>query len=335
MVLCLPLLLFVMALIVNAAYVAEWKVRSRVVARHELWSHRWERTTSRAAQPPRAQAIAGGHSSEGNVDPLDTNYPTVVLPISRGPWLVERRTGTAPPWRVREWMFDPSRELFEGTGEIEQSYPFLASMGPFRLRSGERLLDDEWRYDQIGAAQRRRGDPAADSQRYDDESILNGAYQGRTTVLYEIPRVEDPRYFQEYVRAAVAMLRTPLRPDLWVLDWDREYRQYRRRFAGDPLYDPGPLPDFHPRLSHFCTLDHDVVEPLVENLIQRIESSPNPGVAFDMARWFIGFYRDDVIPALERERDADPPPPDRGAIDAEIAELERRLEILQAFQSRL
>ncbi len=86
---------------------------------------------------------------------------------------------------------------------------------------------------------------------------------------------------------------TPLRPDLWVLDWDREYRQYRRRFAGDPLYDPGPLPDFHPRLSHFCTLDHDVVEPLVENLIQRIESSPNPGVAFDMARWFIGFYRDD------------------------------------------
>ncbi len=153
-----------MALIVNAAYVAEWKVRSRVVARHELWSH--QPGADYLAGPPsrreRKRSLAGIPARE---------MSTRSTPITRR-WFCRfravrgsssRRTGTAPPWRVREWMFDPSRELFEGTGEIEQSYPFLASMGPFRLRSGERLLDDEWRYDQIGAC-RRRGDPAADSQ---------------------------------------------------------------------------------------------------------------------------------------------------------------------------
>lgn len=44
MVLSLPILLFVMALMINYGTVACWKVRALSVARNAVWSTRWPRT---------------------------------------------------------------------------------------------------------------------------------------------------------------------------------------------------------------------------------------------------------------------------------------------------
>jgi len=44
MVLALPVLLMIMALIINFGTVAAWKVRGLCAARHAVWSSRWPRS---------------------------------------------------------------------------------------------------------------------------------------------------------------------------------------------------------------------------------------------------------------------------------------------------
>ena len=51
MVLCLPFLLFIMALMINFGTAAAWKVRTLVVARNACWATRWPRGTGDLPRP--------------------------------------------------------------------------------------------------------------------------------------------------------------------------------------------------------------------------------------------------------------------------------------------
>jgi len=51
MVLCLPPLLFIMALMINFGTASCWKVRSLTVSRDALWSSRWPRSTKSNPRP--------------------------------------------------------------------------------------------------------------------------------------------------------------------------------------------------------------------------------------------------------------------------------------------
>ena len=63
MVLSLPILLFIMAVIINFGTLASWKVRGLSAARHAVWSSRWPR--SRSTSPTNLLDPAGIRDGRG------------------------------------------------------------------------------------------------------------------------------------------------------------------------------------------------------------------------------------------------------------------------------
>ena len=82
--LALPILLFIMALIINYGTIAAWKVREHSVARLAVWETRWPRTGSTDPRPSYWPATASMESSDqGTVAGMDDSR--VDLPVARGP----------------------------------------------------------------------------------------------------------------------------------------------------------------------------------------------------------------------------------------------------------
>lgn len=312
-VLALPILLFVMALAINFGTAASWKVRTLVAARHAAWSTRPPRT---GFQYPRLQnwpATANlGAGRAADFPPLDD--PRVYHPVARGPTL---------PWgtTVNSALLDPSRGFRRGWSDIRRTFPLLRRMGTYGLSAGANLLDNLWQFWRQG---------------------LDSNSDRRIPVLYALAQA-PPAYAQAYVRAVLAILRFPLRNDLRPLDRDDEFQAYGQRF---PQLRIG-VPDFHPRPAGFCSLDRAVADGAVADLLDRItgrvdrDASGNvtrriPGVPENMTRAFIGLYRA-VIQELQTQMNATPPPPpdQRATIQAEIDQLQAKIDILQKFLQTL
>ena len=299
MVLALPILLFVMALMINFGTAAAWKVRSLSIARHAVWGDRWPRTGTTNPRPdywPQSAGVSFGDA--GNVPILDD--PRVDHLVARGP---ELPGGTD----VDRELLDPSRGLREGTARISREFPLLAKLGEYDLNARTVLLDNKWQYQRTGLWNNR---------------------QRRTPVIYMLARA--PAYLvSEYLAAVRAILRFPLRVALRVLDRDDEYIYYSRFFG----WRSRP-PDFHPRLQRFCSLDEDVAIERVEKLVDRIQGKVErdaegnvvrriPCLAEVMTGAFIGLYERAI------EEGTDGIPPDLSA--GQIAQLRNNVSILNLF----
>ena len=82
MVLSLPILLFLMALIINYGTVASWKVRGLSAARHAVWSSRWPRARDASPRPgywrpPESEMGARGAGDVPELDDLRVDLPVV------------------------------------------------------------------------------------------------------------------------------------------------------------------------------------------------------------------------------------------------------------------
>lgn len=312
-VLALPILLFVMALAVNFGTAASWKVRALVAARHAAWSTRPPRTGFQYPRPQNWPATANlGAGGAADFAPLDD--PRVYHPVVRGPTLPGGTT-------VNSALLDPSRGFRRGWSDIRRPFPLLRRLGTYGLSAGTNLLDNLWQFWRHG---------------------LGSNSDRRIPVLYALAQA-PPAYAQAYVRAVLALLRFPLRNDLRPLDRDDEFQAYAQRF---PQLGIG-VPDFHPGLIGFCTLDRQVADRAVADLLDRItgrvdrDSSGNvtrrvPGVPENMTRAFIGLYRA-VIQELQNQMNATPPPPpgQSAAIQAEIDQLQAKIDVLQKFLQTL
>jgi hypothetical protein len=174
---------------------------------------------------------------------------------------------------------------------------------------------------------------------------INPNWDLRVPVIYSLPKA-PAALMMAYVQAAQAILQAAFFRDLWPLDlwaywpldWDDEWFVYRRRFWRMPPLPqviPGP-PDFHPGLNRFCDLDQSLAQQRVEELIDRIKGNKDRGihgVAWHMAQGYIGLYQA-VINELQRLINGPPaPPPGQvSAMQAEIAQLQAKIEVLRAFQ---
>ncbi len=314
MVLSLPILLMLMALMINFGTAASWKVRALSASRDAAWSSRPPRSGGTNPRPFYWPSDAGA-GARGTADAEVLDDSRVDHPVARGPLPY----GT----RVDERLLDPTRGMREGASDIRRSFPMLARMGSYALRSRHPLLDDKWQYWRMGVR---------------DYSWTGPSNRGRRIpVIYDLPQAGGI-YAQDYIEAVVAIYYAPFRAALRPLDRDEEFIEYSRRFD----WGTGP-PDFHPRLSRFCSLDHDEAQERVTDLVDRIRGRPAteeqariPCVAERMTDGFIGLY-ERVIAELEQLLDADPPPPaaEAAAIRREIAELESRIETLEAFRAQL
>ena len=310
LVLCLPLLLMIMALMVNYGVVASWNVRGLMVSRHAVWSTRWPRNLNRLPRPsPWLQPITVAAEDAGDIASLDD--PRVDHPVARGP--------LSGGNNVKRRLLDPARGLRNGKSSIERRFPMLPSLGEYHLSSDDYLLDDKWQY------QRTRV-PANVSR--------------RIPAIYELARA-GPALKTSYIRAAVALRSWPGRQRLEPLYRDDEFIAYNERFGlGGP-------PDFRPRMRSFCSLDQAVVASRVEDLVDRIQGKEVrnsegavirriPGVAERMAVAFRNLYRR-VIRRLEAELEANEGRPGfpSGAIRLEIRQLEAKVTTLDDFIAEL
>ncbi len=260
-----------------------------------------------------------GAAGAGSVPGLDD--PRVDLPVARGP--------LPNDFLVHEELLDPTRGLRRGRAHLERNYPLLPKLGPYDFEAQHRLLDDKWQY-----------------QRTDWEeqgAMLPANAWRRIPVIYRLPRASSS-YVHAYAAAAYAIAGAPFRDDLNPLEtWkDDEFVGYARRFGW-----PVPRQDFHPQLRRFCTLDLAVADEHAQDLIDHIQGKVErdaagnvvrriPSVAERLARAFIALY-ERVIQELEAQLSAVPPPSpgETAAIQAEIADLNAKIAVLEQFLATL
>ncbi len=310
MVLALPMLLLVMALMVNFGAVASRRVDGLVAARHGGWASRSGR--DRQASPP----LAGGASGAPNAG----LQPVVVQVREQHPVI----HGPLPMGNVvNPDLLDPTRGMHQGSSRLTGRYPMLRSLGSYEVNSRLNLLDGKWRHFEMG--------------------ISNDSW--RIPLLYSLATDVPWAYPFAYLQAAIAILDPALQRALRPLERpgrDDEYVSYQLRFG--LLFNVGPpdegktLPRF--RWGGLCTFDQGPVQTEVDNLVDRIQgkkstsTSPEiPGVAKELTRWFIRMY-EGAIDALQQLLGT-APPGQAGAIRAEIAEIEKKIETLKAFEATL
>lgn len=315
MVLSLPILLFVMALMINFGTAACWKIRALCVARDAVWSTRWPRTGHSNPRPKYwPQGAQVGAQAAGNVPELDD--PRVDHPVARGPL----PGGTI----VNEELLDPTRGLRRGSATITRGFPMLGKMGTYHLEANTHLLDDKWQYARMKWPQ----------QGY---RLLSNRDR-RIPVIYALAQA-NPAFAQAHLTAALAIINAPFRFQLDPLDRDDEFIYYRYIFG----WGRG-APDFHPRLHGFCTLDLDVAGRRVENLINRIKGKVwvdargrrhrIPSVAEVMAVAFVRLY-ERVLRAFPSLDTSGLTPAEVAALAAAVAQLDAKIKILRAFLARL
>lgn len=305
MVLALPLVLFIMALMINFGTVASWRVRGLVMSQHAAWQTRHPRSLSRSPRPdfwPASANVGVGGAADAN----SLDDPRADLPAMRGPGVGD--------FGVRRELFDPSRGVREGSSSLDRTFPLLPSLGAYHLRSHVTLLDNCWDFP-------RTGQPRNNHR--------------RIPAIYLLP-VAAPGYSQAYVQAAIAIMSMPLRNALRTLDNDDEFIGYNLRF----MWGSG-APDFHPRVGRFCSLDLSTARAQVEDTLDRIygrletdDARRIPSLPERMASSFINLY-ERVIDELQAQLDAGPPPGQAGAIQAEIDQLRQRIAVLEAFRQSL
>jgi hypothetical protein len=305
----LPIMLLVMALMVNFGAVASWKIRGLSVARYELWSHRFQHDGPQPNGPyPRpaywptsdgSTTVNLGAGGGGPVAALDD--PRINQPVVRGP--------TVGDFGVDSDVLDPTVGMQTGSADLQRPFAMLKRMGTYHLRAEERAFSQNcWQYETKG---------------------LHWNTERRIPYLYVLPRTgKELGLAMRYINAAVAIFYAPFQRDLWPLDTDEEFIMYNYRFG----WGRG-APDFHPRLAGFCDTQEDQVRTSVDDLVNRIQGNKDrriPSVADRMTQAFIRLYRR-VIAALNQQLNSVPPPSpgEIASIKQEIAQLEQKIQLLQ------
>ena len=137
LVLWLPILLFMVALMLNYGTLATWRVRAEVVSRDAAWRKRWPRTGGEEGPPHRnvwpTDAVMTTEPDEplGLLDVAEIDHPVV-----RGP--------LPAPFQVQP-ILDPTPGAYRGISEVNREYPMLPRMGDYN--SGDvagPLFDRKW-----------------------------------------------------------------------------------------------------------------------------------------------------------------------------------------------
>ena len=236
LVLALPLLLFIMALIINYGTVSAWKVRANSVARLAVWEARWPRTGDSDPRPSYWPAPATiENSDQGNVAGMDDSR--VDLPVARGPM---------PGTTVNSEVLDPTSGLREGSAVLTRNYPLLRKLGTYTLTGQTWLIDNKWQYQRMG---------------------MGGNWQRRIPVLYAL--AEGPAsQVTSYIQSVMAIANATFQAQLAPLSNDPDFIYY------GSLFGWGGAPNFYPQIQQMCTTDHKLTDKAVNNLIGQVSRLP-------------------------------------------------------------
>ncbi len=263
LVLWLPILLMVMALFVVFGNAAVWKVRTAAAARHVVWRARAPRTG--AIDPPidfGAQKSSMSSGAAGAMPQLDD--PRLRRPVVRGP---------LDKIQVNDQLLDFSRGRQRGVAAMSQPFPMLGNMGHFEFTVPNSLLDDQFRYWEMG---------------------IPSNNHRRIPFIYQLPKAPE-HFAKNYAHDVGRIVNASFRKDLYPLDHDEEIKAYTGHYV-----------DFHPKIVSFCELDRlTVLLKYVDEVVHRIQGRHRfhnrilgidrpgmPSVAEQMAKFHIKMYQD-------------------------------------------
>lgn len=324
LVLSLPIMLFVMALIIDFGNMAPWKTRATNVAREAAWREHWPHQggnnplpaswPANSGQQPTAQrpykdASLGRQAAQPLVLATD---PFSAHSVVRGPFVVST---LASPVNVDRTKVDFQSGLVEGTSHIELRLPLLPKLPHIIYDLRHPLLDYHFTYGEMGYA-------SNDSR--------------RVLLLYSVGL--DTGLLQQYTQALMRVYQlwavqsptelSPGSPGVMTLDRrDDEFIKYQ-----------GQAPEFHPSFrakrdsDPDCETDREAVRMALMigpgGLVDRIQGprgGGKGGVPDSMASAFIALYQAEI----ERLKAMDPPPV------GQIAALQKKIDDLQKFKDSL
>ena len=244
--LSLPILLMVMALMVNFGTVASWKVRASSVAHDSLWGNRPLRSTGNFPRPTYwpPNADLGVSSLLPPTPPADQggalDGPRVTL-LGPAGYVIPNTGDPAAD------IMNPTLTLLQGTSHITRPFALLQKLGRYDLNAQTQLLDNSWDFQRMGISS-NNGD---------------GSYQSfRIPLIYTLaaPGMKQEAWAQAYsnVLWAIVGMIFPKYPDmtiagpLWPLDRDVDFIYYGGVIQ--PNF-PAAAPDFHPVLGNFACGD--------------------------------------------------------------------------------
>lgn len=334
LVLYLPIMLFVMALMVNFGNMAAWKVRSQTNTRYAGWRTLRDRSgqsdPAPANWPTPATLGASGGADLTDADALWNGSAILTTPVTRGPAITANAAGGGSATVVVPGRFEMHDDVHAGDSHVSRHLPMLPGILPGNGRYGytqhQQILDHRWEYRHLAIPRNpydRPNDPGDSG---------NGARRAKR--WYRL----DPPFFgqlsgalQRLAQADARLKANPTKLGLDPLDRDPEFYFYRLRrllgFSGGNIPSPIPedarvsVPDFHPRARRVCDVDKGRMQrAVVDPLVRQIERLPGT-----MGRAFESLYRSEI----SRLQAMMPPP------QAEIDALKEKLKQVQAFLGSL
>jgi hypothetical protein len=254
--LALPMLVFLMALMIDFGVAGAWKVRTQANTRYAAWRTVNARTGEYNPTPRYWPASAPLTTNAGldlwQSSQLWDAQPALLCPCIRGPQL------TAPSAEVAvnvPGRMEMDGTVLEGNAVLERPVPLLKTAlpgGKFRFNLKQDVFDNQWQFYSLGIGWNTdiRADVWWDIE-HADLSSLDGAVDSSLQML----------------NANLQVLQSnPNQQDLYPLDNDDEFRRYES-------WRP---PDFYPRLSGMCESNPDTVYTSIVSR-QHKDGSPNRG----------------------------------------------------------
>ena len=311
-VLALPMLVMMMALMIDFGVVGAWKIRTQTNARYAGWRTLTTRTGEFNATPPYWPSSANLTARSGNpltnVNQQWDSTQDLLCPCVRGQQLTAPNATAAINVEGRLEMDD---NVIQGHATLERDLPLFrgalpATGGKFRFDINQDLFDNHWQYHTLGL-------PHNDYPRsrawwdieHSDLAALDGAIDSNKQLLDQnLQRLQT----------------NPKVADLYPLDNDDEHLRYR-----------DSTPDYYPRLGSACQADPQRV---YFDLVSRVDANGRPNdrsllsridrLPCTMSQSFTGMYRSWIC-ELEQ---CDAP-------DGDIAPLRQRYGDLQRFMGTL
>lgn len=296
--LCLPVLLFVLALIVDAGNKSCWKLRGVVAARDAAWRTRWDRRVGPLANPQSwpspATMDARQAAANARLEKPQLNHPAV-----RGPAL--------GPVVVKSDLLDQTRGGWTGESSRTWTPPLLPKLGAEPMEQRHPLVDGKWQYTQFGI-------PATNWR--------------RIPYLYLLPQTAQ-ELKAAFITAAAAI--PPLRPALDVLDRDEEIRAWLGHYHN--FHPRVGFCDLD-RARVATNQRSRVVRQVQGGLITQ---SPRRGIPGTLTRFWINMYTQQRARLLDRiaQIRAGQATGSIPALEAEAAALQAKIDLLNGYLNAL
>jgi hypothetical protein len=295
LVLSLPLLLCVMALMINFGNAATWKIRGSIAARLAVWRARPLWGASSDPKPANWFPVPAsmGVQATARIASVDTiwNQPQIAQTWIKGPMF----SAGGGYISVRDKrVAEMSEGIATGNASITMPYPFMPGLGKMSLRADHTLAQTLWQYHSMGYG-------------YNSDRRAKGWWN-----LEDAPDWAAKK--QIFLQADQTMRTNPQRELLRPLDRDPD------------LMTNGSSFDFYPRAPVICSNNPQEVQQSLSSFLDKIPGKRKQGgVNRTMATAYLQMYAAELA-ILETMM---PPPAGR------IAQLETWIKQLTDFIATL